>query len=34
MAKFCTKCGTPLEDGKCPKCKEEKTTKEVKEEVV
>ena len=34
MAKFCTKCGTPLEDGKCPKCKEVKTTKEVKEEVV
>lgn len=32
MAKFCTKCGSPLEDGKCPKCdkvKEEK--KEVKE---
>lgn len=29
MAKFCTKCGTPLEDGKCPKCKEE-TKKEVK----
>ena len=29
MAKFCTKCGSPLEDGKCPKCKEE-TKKEVK----
>lgn len=31
MAKFCTKCGSPLEDGKCPKCKEEKqeTTKKV-----
>lgn len=31
MAKFCTKCGSPLEDGKCPKCKETKkeTTKKV-----
>ena len=29
MAKFCTKCGSPLEDGKCPKCKEE-TKKETK----
>lgn len=35
MAKFCTKCGTALENGKCPNCKEEKTTKkEVKQEVV
>ncbi len=25
MAKFCTKCGSELVDGKCPKCKEEKT---------
>jgi hypothetical protein len=32
MAKFCTKCGSELVDGKCPKCKEEKsTTKEVVE---
>ena len=35
MAKFCTKCGSPLEDGKCPKCdkekEEKKETKEVKE---
>lgn len=31
MAKFCTKCGTPLEDGKCPKCNVE--TKEEKKEV-
>ena len=31
MAKFCTKCGSALEDGKCPKCKETKkeTTKKV-----
>lgn len=28
MAKFCTKCGSEMVDGKCPKCKE------VKEEVV
>lgn len=31
MAKFCTKCGAELKDGKCPKCKE---TKEVKTETV
>lgn len=33
MAKFCTKCGSPLEDGKCPKCKETKkeTTKKVEQ---
>ncbi len=24
MAKFCNKCGTPLEDGKCPNCDKEK----------
>ena len=30
MAKFCTKCGTPLEDGKCPKCNVE-TIEEKKE---
>ena len=29
MAKFCTKCGTALEDGKCPKCKETKSTAKV-----
>ena len=34
MAKFCTKCGTALENGKCPKCKEEKTTNTVEKEVV
>lgn len=31
MAKFCTKCGSELVDGKCPKCK---NTKEEKVEVV
>ena len=29
MAKFCTKCGSEMVDGKCPKCKDVK-----KEEVV
>ena len=29
MAKFCTKCGAELTDGKCPKCKEEKSVKKV-----
>lgn len=29
MAKFCTKCGAELVEGKCPKCKEEKTVKKV-----
>ena len=24
MAKFCTKCGSELKEGKCPKCKDEK----------
>ena len=33
MAKFCTKCGTPLENGKCPKCADAPKT-EVKKEVV
>lgn len=32
MAKFCTKCGSEMVDGKCPKCKETKIVK--KEEVV
>lgn len=35
MAKFCTKCGKELVDGKCPKCKEEEvvttSTVDVKE---
>ncbi len=26
MAKFCTKCGSEMVDGKCPKCKETKKT--------
>lgn len=26
MAKFCTKCGSPLENGKCPKCSGKETT--------
>ena len=28
MAKFCTKCGSEMVDGKCPNCKEEKETAE------
>ena len=28
MAKFCTKCGSELKNGKCPNCKEEKNKKE------
>ena len=32
MAKFCTKCGNPLEDGKCPECDKEKEVKEEKVE--
>ena len=31
MAKFCTKCGSEMVDGKCPNCKE---VKKVKEEAV
>jgi hypothetical protein len=31
MAKFCTKCGSELVDGKCPNCKEKKETAEVVE---
>lgn len=29
MAKFCTKCGGKLEEGKCPKCSEENVATEV-----
>lgn len=34
MAKFCTKCGSELKDGKCPKCKEETTNEVVTSEAV
>ncbi len=33
MAKFCNKCGSPLEDGKCPNCEDTKVEKEEIEEV-
>ena len=32
MSKFCTKCGSPLKDGKCENCDKEKETKVEKEE--
>lgn len=32
MSKFCTKCGSPLKDGKCENCDKEKETKTSKKE--
>ena len=32
MSKFCTKCGSPLKDGKCENCDKEKETKKAEKE--
>lgn len=34
MAKFCTKCGTPLVEGKCPKCEPVRPQVEIEEKEV